>query len=140
MADGAILPEPNLPESERWKTSQGKNYYPYVRILGGVSLFDFDNFDADSYSGKFSRSSWYEFVPWRDDWGSSVWIEIQREHVQPATFISGQNLLAKWKAEEDHNHTIMPYIEAAFLGALPVRAFGRAFLASAKGQTPLLLR
>ena len=44
LADGKILPNPNLPESERWGTRIGSVGYPYVRHLDGVSLFDFEAF------------------------------------------------------------------------------------------------
>src|ERR1035438_2777123 len=54
FAGGSILPEPNIPDSDRWKTSQGKDHYPYVRTLGGVSLFDFDQFDAHRYRKEYS--------------------------------------------------------------------------------------
>jgi hypothetical protein len=51
LSSGFILPEPpNMPDNERWSTSQGKEFYPYVRQLGGVSLFDFDDFDPEAYS------------------------------------------------------------------------------------------
>ena len=41
----AIVPEPNIPDSERWGTSKGIKYFPFVRVIGGVSLFDFTAFD-----------------------------------------------------------------------------------------------
>ena len=30
-------------------TGEGKEHYPYVRTLGGISLFDFNQFEPDSY-------------------------------------------------------------------------------------------
>jgi hypothetical protein len=137
LTDGAILPEPNLPDSERWKTSRGKDYYPYVRILGGVSLFDFYQFEPDTYSEKNPMCSWNEFVPWRESWGSSVWIEIDRHQALPPAFIPGPDLVAKWKGENAYGHTIMPHIEAAYLGPVPITMFKRAFLASPEGMTGL---
>lgn len=127
LISGLVLPEPDIPDGDRWKTSQGKDYYPYVRTLGGVSLFDFDQFDPESYAEKCPMSSWYEFVPYRTDWGRSVWIEIDREQVAPQV-ISGSDLVARWKSAKAYQHSIMPYIEAAHLGPLPRTAFRRAFL------------
>jgi hypothetical protein len=127
LASGAIFPEPDIPNCDRWKTSQGEDYYPYVRTLGGVSLFDFDDFDPKSYSEKCPASSWHEFVPYRRDWGQSVWIEIDRKQVV-SQFISGFDLTARWKSTDSYRHTIMPHIEAAHLGPLPRKAFARAFL------------
>ena len=46
---GALLPEPDLPNAERWFTGSGPKHYPYVRHLGGVSLFEFAGFDPKLY-------------------------------------------------------------------------------------------
>lgn len=127
MATGALLPDPEVSDADRWGTSQGPDHYPYVRTLGGVSLFDFDQFDPERYSEKCPRSSWFAFVPYQEHWGCSVWIEIDRLQVANG-LISGPDLLAKWKAEEAYGHNMMPYIEAAHLGPIPRTAFKRAFL------------
>jgi hypothetical protein len=105
----------------------GGGYYPYARKLGGVSLFDFDQFDPETYGEKFPMCSWQTFVPYRQKWSASVWIEIDREQVA-AHLISGSDLVAKWKADEAWRHAIMPFIEAAHLGPIPRAAFLRAFL------------
>lgn len=127
LASGALLPDPEVPDGDRWGTSQGPDYYPYVRTLGGISLFDFDQFDAETYSERCPNSSWCEFVPYQQHWGCSVWIEIDRIQAGPQ-LISGPDLVARWKADSAYGHNIMPYIEAAHLGPLPRTAFKRAFL------------
>ena len=71
-----ILPDPSIPDAERWGTGMGPDYFPYVRTLGGVSLFDFSDFDPEIYSASYPMSSWTEFVPFRDTWGAAIWIEI----------------------------------------------------------------
>ncbi len=129
LEDGAILSEPDIPESDRWKTVKGPEYYPYARILGGVSLFDFNDFDPESYDEKYPLSTWREFVPFRSAWGSAVWIEIDRETVKNC-LLSGDELLARWKKEEAHHHSIMPLIEAAHVGMISTTSFSRAFLVS----------
>jgi hypothetical protein len=72
-------------------------------------------------------SSWAYFVPHHLHWERAVWIEIDREQVAPR-LISGTHLLSRWKSEGAYGHNIMPEIEAAYLGGLPVAAFKRAFL------------
>ncbi|WP_316168226.1 MULTISPECIES: hypothetical protein [unclassified Bradyrhizobium] len=124
---GAILPEPEIPEKERWKSGRGRDYYPYVRSIGGVSLFDFDGFDPVNYSEQCRLSNWHDFVPFPSAWGSAVWIEIDRAKIADR-FVSGSDLLARWKQEGAHRHTIMPYIEAAFIGELPRSNFLRAIV------------
>jgi hypothetical protein len=135
LASGAILPEPEIPNRERWKTSMGEHYYPYVRTLGGVSLFDFSGFDRARYSEECPLSTWWEFVPFRREWGHAVWIEIDRGQVAP-NFISGVDIVARWKSDAAYRHTIMPYIEAAHLGSIPRRAFKRAFLVRDGNEPP----
>lgn len=121
IKSGQILPNPSIPEKERWGSYRGPEFYPYVRFLGGISLFDFANFQTDAYCKKYPLSSWYEFVPYRRKWGKSVWIEIDREAVKES-FISGEALLKKWKNEEAYHHNIMPIIEAAHIGPINIEA------------------
>jgi hypothetical protein len=128
LNSGVILPEPpGLADRDRWKMSAGTEYHSYVHTLGGVSLFDFYEFDPESYAKKYPLSSWHTFVPYQTEWACAVWIEIDREVAMPK-LISGSDLVAMWKEEEAYRHTIMPYIEAAYLGSLPRQAFKRAFL------------
>ncbi len=126
LRSGAILPEPDIPDNERYCTGLGKEHYPYVRTLGGVSLFDFNGFDPDVYTKEYPSSTWATFIPYRTDWGCAVWIEIDRDQVGPP-LISGSELLAKWKSDGAHGHNIMPEIEAAHIGPIPRTAFRRAF-------------
>lgn len=58
METGALMAEPNIPDAERQKTKRGPDYYPFVRKIGGVSLFDFHEFDAEAYSLRCPSSSW----------------------------------------------------------------------------------
>lgn len=125
LRTAAILPEPDIPDSERWSTSQGSEWYPYVRTLGGVSLFDFRKFSREQYSEDFPVSTWTEFIPFRSEWKEAVWIEIDVDKLGKA-FISGEDLLARWKSAKVGNR-IMPKIEAAHVGPLPQTAFRTVF-------------
>lgn len=127
LAAGAILAEPPVPDEERWATRCGAWGWPYVRKLGGVSLFDFEGFDAEIYEERFRLSSWREFVPFRQAWGSSVWIEIDRALASNG-LVSGQALLARQHEEAAHRHRLMPRIEAAYLGNVRAEFFARVLL------------
>jgi hypothetical protein len=107
--------EPNIPDSSRWKASHRREFYPYVRFIGGVSLFDFHQFEPYSYQAAHPLSNWHEFVPYRKDWSCAVWIEIDRLQVL-SNFISGDDLLEKWKLEKAYRHSLMPRIPA-FIGS-----------------------
>ena len=126
LKSGAILPNPLIPDNDRWKTSRGPHYFPYVRTLGAVSLFDFDGFDPASYSTNYPISSWREFVPYRRTWGASVWIEIDR-HAVADKFMTAEQLRNRLSQENAHRHTLMPKIEVAYLGPIPISAFLCAF-------------
>ncbi len=127
MKDGYIVPNPSIPNNERWKTSEGPDNYPFVRTLNGVSLFDFNNFDEKRYSEKYQSSNWREFVPYRNSWGKAVWIEINRDMIAN-NFISGEKLFIKWKHTKAYRHTIMPMIEAAYIGSIPSSAFSHVLI------------
>ncbi len=124
VVTGSILPEPDIADSERWKTSQGPDHYPYVRTLGGVSLFDFRGFEPETYSNTHPMSAWTAFVPCPRKATVAVWIEIERAKVAPA-LIDVDTLVARWKQENAYGHTIMPRIEAAHIGPIPITSVSR---------------
>lgn len=121
--DGAILPNPDMPDSARWHAGKGPDHYPYVRSLGGVSLFDFTGFDAKKYSKKYA-ASWYTFVPLNEIEGNKVWIEIDRGSVLE-NLIEGRDLLERWKQENALRRSLMPIIEVAHIGPIFESAFSR---------------
>jgi hypothetical protein len=133
----AILPEPPIPDRDRWGTGVGTIGCPYVRSIGGVSLFDFRDFDSGVYSEQYPISSWREFVPYRSAWGEAIWIEIDVSQLIPG-FISGREILDRWKAEHATNR-FMPLIEAAHIGALPIKAFRQVLHVSKESVTVLQL-
>jgi hypothetical protein len=124
LASGAILPDPDI---QNWKALGGKDCCSYARKLGGVSLFDFDQFDPKSYEEEYRLSTWWAFVPYIEDWGCAVWIEIYREKVAPH-LVSRSDLVERWTSDKAYRHNFMPYIEAVHIGPLPRTAFKRAFL------------
>lgn len=133
---GSILVDPKIPDSERWVTNRGSENYPYTRTLGGVSLFDFEDFDPDQYDKRFPSSSWREFVPICKKWQSSIWIEIDKDAINDH-LISGPLLLAKWKKENAQKHNVMPHIEAAHIGDISTSNFLRRFLVNTDEVTAI---
>ena len=127
LETGCISPNPPIPDQERWGAFRGTEYYPYVRFLGGVSLFDFNGFNHKRYSKKYPQSSWREFVPFRKIWKKAVWIEINRQKIIN-DFICGKALVEKWRHDAAYHHPIMPLIEAAHLGPILLDAFSRVFM------------
>lgn len=122
LKTGAILPEPNIPDTSRYCTVQGQKHYPYVRSLGGISLFDFTNFNPDSYSEKYVASCLFTFVPINSSGGNQIWIEINRKLVQES-LIEGVDLIDQWKRNNAYGHNIMPIIEAAHIGPIDTSKF-----------------
>jgi hypothetical protein len=123
LESGAILPEPSIADNERHGTAMGPDFYPFVRWLGGVSLFDFRDFDERNYGERFPMSNWQDFVPRPGlPVGRAVWIGIDRAQVQQS-LIEGHALTARWQSESAYHHKVMPMIEAAHVGAVPRRSF-----------------
>jgi hypothetical protein len=131
LQSAAILPEPAIPDSERWKTAAGPKHYPFVRSLGGVSLFDFKGFDPVAYDAYYVFSSWREFVPYRHEWGAAIWIEIDRSRAA-GSVIRAKDLLDRWKKDNAHAHTLMPMIEAAHIGSIRLDVFSRVLSVDGK--------
>ncbi|MBU1138818.1 MAG: hypothetical protein KKA76_07570 [Proteobacteria bacterium] len=129
---GAILPEPDLPETERWGSKMGKEHYPLVRALGGVSLFDFNDFEPEKYSKKFISSSWTHFVPGRSSWPQTIWIKIDRSSIIE-NLITGNELLKIWN-DSMYGHNLMPIIECAHIGKLPTKKFQEIFCYDSKSD------
>jgi len=134
LAGGAILPEPEIPDGERWGTAAGAEHYPYVRTLGGVSLFDFRQFEPEAYQERCPGSTWAYFVPCHLAWECAIWIELDRNQLVPPMFISGSEVLAKWKADGAYGHNFMPEIEAAYIGPISRTTFKRVFLVRKKND------
>jgi hypothetical protein len=121
---GSIMVEPHIDEKERWGS---RDRPPFVRKIGGISLFDFDDFDPENYAVSHPLSSWQYFVPHRDDWGGAVWLNIDRAAVSNS-FISPDEIVGRWDVTGNRGHNVMPRIEAAHLGNLPISAIRSAFL------------
>lgn len=133
MSRKTILSDPPVPEEKRWGANCDPSGWPYVRSLGGVSLFDFAGFDPEDYDTRFTACSWKEFVPYRHLWGASIWIEIDREQAAD-NLVEANELVARWKKEKAQRHMLMPFIEACYIGDIPSGLFVRA-LAVANGDT-----
>jgi len=132
---GCILPNPPIPDRARWSTSQGPDYCPYVRVLGGVSLFDFRDSDPESYEALFPMSNWRAFVPYRRGCGSAIWIDIDRARVG-AAILDAETLRERQRQSGAHRHKLMPRIEVAHIGPLPLQAVSRVFMVSV--ETPFV--
>lgn len=126
LASTSILPEPPVPDSQRWGAASGPGLYPFVRSIGGVSLFDFLCFDEFAYSTKYPLSMWKTFVPCFSEWEEAVWIELDRAAIAKG-FLGGVVLLELWKEGNELGRKIMPIIEAAHIGPVPVSAFRKIY-------------
>lgn len=127
VRDGFLLPEPDLGDAERWGTGMGPSHYPFVRSIGGVSLFDFRDFDEARYSDQYPMSMWRSFVPCSHRSATSIWIEVDLKMLGER-FIDGRTLLDNWKASDQLFRKIMPLIETACVGSLPTSTFKRVLV------------
>ena len=126
LAAGGILPEPPIPDMDRWGTAFGPSHYPFVRSIGAVSVFDFSGFDEATYEEKYPLSMWRTFVPCFSKWSESIWIELDRSAIKDR-FIDGKAVIERWKQQNELRGNIMPIIEAAHIGRIPISVFRRVY-------------
>lgn len=115
---GFIEVEPDLPEKERYGI-------PFVRSLGGVSLFDFREFDAQKYDVDFPANSISEFIPFKRIWGRSVWLKIDDAAIAK-NLHSGKQIRTLWH-DMDSRKKFMAEVEGAHIGNIPVSAIIGAY-------------
>jgi hypothetical protein len=127
LRDGHLVPEPELSDSERWGTAMGSSHYPFVRSIGGVSLFDFRSFDEGQYTHVYPLSMWREFVPCSHRASKAIWIEMDLSEIH-RNFVDGLNLVAKWKESGQLHRKIMPIIESAHIGPISTDAFANVLV------------
>lgn len=133
LAAGCILPEPPIPDRDRWGTACGPSLYPFVRSIGGVSLFDFSGFDEATYNEKYPVSMWRTFVPCFSKWDEAIWIELDYSAIKDS-FVDGNSVIERWKRQGELGRKVMPIIEAAHIGPVPISAFRRIFMFSKHDQ------
>lgn len=122
ISDGEIKAEPDIPDELRYATFKGLSYYPLVRSLGGISLFDFT---VQEQSAVHYRTA-IEFPPYSCSEESSVriWIEIDRDSIIDR--IRPNDYLKKiWKDGNQHRRFI-PVYEIAVIGAISTTSFIRS--------------
>lgn len=127
LAAGGILPEPPIADKDRWGTAFGPRLYPFVRSIGGVSLFEFSGFDEVAYEQQYPFSMWKTFVPCFSQWDEAIWIELDRSAIKD-NFIDGKALVERWKWQGELGRKLMPMIEAAHIGLVPISVFHRVLV------------
>lgn len=125
LQTGSIECEPSIPDSDRF-CSTTDPIYPFVRSLGGVSLFDFREFSPQAYSKKYPVSSWWTFAPNCERFETTVWIRIDAIKVSDR-LVTGRDLLKCWKTLKQYRRSIMPIIECAYIGDLNISCFTSAY-------------
>ncbi|PCJ29469.1 MAG: hypothetical protein COA90_11535 [Gammaproteobacteria bacterium] len=120
LKSGSIHPNPDI--ELRWGTGQGSEFYPFVRVLGGVSIFDFHKFNFEKYSRMFPSSSLYSFVPVQRDWEEAIWIQLLPNKM-PGKFLNGAQLKTLQNEKKSFRNKLMPIIECAYIGLIPVDTF-----------------
>ena len=139
ISSGGIDPNPEgVPDTERWQAQHGESNLPFVRYIGGVSLFDFINWDIDicrngCVKDLFHSCQWGNFIPmlqWNGEClDSTVWVEINYDAVKLNLKLN-EELKHLWSDEHKRSgdiHTLLPCVEAAHIGRIPCSAMVRAF-------------
>lgn len=126
LKTGFILPEPDIPEEGRWGGGLDENKHPFVRSIGGVSLFDFRNLNQKNNENKCLSTGWHSFVPVQRAWKQAIWININ-ELVLGEEYYCPDALLHKSRVEGNIRKFIVG-VEAAHIGELPVSKFKKVLI------------
>lgn len=125
-AERKIIPNPDLPDSERWGTYLGPDFYPFVRSIGAVSVFDFRFFNVEQYTRNYGLSNWATFAPCHTNLDETVWIEIDTTSLKDS-FLSGQAIRELWH-ETNSTRKFITIIEGAVIGEIPESTFKKVLL------------
>ena len=139
ISSGGIDPNPEgVPDVERWSAQRGERGFSFVRYIGGVSLFDFINWNIDECANGCVRPDqltcgWADFIPvlkWNgNSLDSSVWIEINYDAVKHNLRLNKELVCLERAAREQSgdSRTLLPCVEAAHIGRISCSALVRAF-------------
>ncbi len=121
---GYILAEPDIDESNRWG-GKLESLYPFVRSIGGISLFDFRL--PNSYISEIL----YSFIPCRKGWAKTVWFDIDVQYLNES-FLSAEQTRQRW-IEAGMNRQYMPKLEAASLCSISTENINSIYISNKKG-------
>ena len=127
---GAIQVEPDIPERSRYGGRSGPAKRPYVRHIGGVSLFDFRKYDLKRFDQEFPSNTGTirYYVPFYRREHDSVWIQI--DPVQAGkSLLSPAELNRRRDVDGERSRLLIPRIEACHIGDIPKDRFLRVLFA-----------
>ncbi|MGR5518921.1 hypothetical protein ACPV5H_26345 [Vibrio harveyi] len=126
---GYILAEPNIDQSKRWGRNDS-SAYPFVRSIGGISLFDF------RLPSSHSNPMLYSFVPCKAGYTQTVWFEIDIQKLDES-FLSADETREQWKAS-GMVRNYMPKLEACSLCPIPTNLVKSVYISNKHGTFKLL--
>ncbi len=125
VAHGEILANPDIEAERRWGgTCESK--YPFVRTLGGISLFDFRLPKAHS------NDLLVRWVPCHVNLTATVWFEIDTSKLQ-GFFLSAEETRIRWQ-EAGMDRQFMPHLEASCLCSIGVQDIKSTYIAYRNGK------
>jgi hypothetical protein len=127
-----IMAEPDIADTARHGTRRGPKLYPFVRSLGGISVFDFQNFDPAEHFKETGALNWPHFVFGHHTEEDSLWIEINTKKLNDS-YLSAKEIRHMWH-ESNSNRKFMTGIEGAVLKSVPIDAFRNVLLFSKRDQ------
>lgn len=121
---GYIVAEPDIDESKRWG-GKSQSVHPFVRSIGGISLFDF------RLPNSHISEILYSFIPCRAGWSQTVWFEINVLYLDDS-FLSAEQVRLRW-IKAGMNRQYMPKLEAASLRPIPTKHINSIYISNKVG-------
>lgn len=125
VTHGEILANPDIEAESRWGgTCESK--YPFVRTLGGISLFDF------RLPKTHSNELLTRWVPCHTKIPATVWFEIDISKLK-GFFLSAEETRIKWR-DAGMDRQFMPHLEASCLCPISVQDIKSIYIGYTSGK------
>jgi leucyl-tRNA synthetase len=124
VRQGFILAEPDIDQAKFWG-GKSERVYPFVRSIGGISLFDFRL--PSSHVSKIL----YNFIPCKSGCTQTVWFGIDVSRLGDL-FLSADETRIRWM-ESGMNRQYMPKLESTSLCPIPISCINSIYISRKNG-------
>ncbi|ELA9814221.1 TPA: hypothetical protein ACGSUT_004207 [Vibrio parahaemolyticus] len=129
VRQGFIFAEPDIDQTKCWG-GKSERVHPFVRSIGGISLFDF------RLPNSHVSEILYSFIPCKSGCAQTVWFEIDVSRLSDS-FLSADETRMRWR-ESGMSRQYMPKLESTSLCPIPTSYINSIYISRKMGCLNLL--